>query len=148
MRQFDATPPVPLSYPWLEALTKDEVELAISGSYVVETSDPSTPVRRNGLENYDWPYLRDDIRGWRIRTYIIWFCYLYESFHLLQKPMGSIEELLMEFKAPEILDVPNRRLATLYTGVSGADPFTANGIEDQRLKLHSHYDKAINMLRK
>jgi hypothetical protein len=148
MRQFDAAPPIPIDYPRLRSLATEEVELAISASYVAETSDPRKPVRRQGLDNYDWPYLGDYIRDWRIRTYIIWFCYLYESLHLLKKPLTSIEELLMEFKAPEILDLPGRRLATLYTGVSAADPLSADQIDDQRKKLKSHYDKSLSILEK
>jgi len=100
MRQFDATPLVPLSYPRLEVLTKDEIKLATAASYVAETSDPGEPVRRNGLDNYDWPYLDDDLSDWCIRMYVVWFCYLYESLYLIHKPMGSIEELLMGIPLP------------------------------------------------
>lgn len=146
MREFHAAPPIPRSYHWLDIITKEEIEYAILASYVADTANPADPVKRDGLDNYDWPYLRDDIQDWRIRIYIVWFCYLYEALHMMQRPLRALEEVLVEFKAPQILDLAGRRLATLYSGVGLADPLSTNELKNQRQKLKPHYDKAIGIL--
>src|SRR5882757_2577469 len=116
MLQFDATPAVPAKYSRLSALTAAETEKAIAAAYVQEVVDPREPVRREGLDNSFEQRADDDLKDWRTRMYAIWFCYVYENFLLIDKPLYAIEELMLEFKAQNVLDLPQRRLATLYAG--------------------------------
>jgi hypothetical protein len=146
MIQFDVAPAIPADYHRLRALTQEEIGHARSAAYVSDKSDPREPVRREGLNNYSDPYLGDDILDWRVRTYIIWFCYIYENLRLIRSPLEAIEEILLEFKAPEILDVPGRRLATLYAGIGGHDPLSEHDLINQLEKLRPHYDKAVKLL--
>jgi hypothetical protein len=147
MIRFDAAPAVPLDYPRLTALTLKETELASGAGYLAETVDPREPVRRAGLNNSHiaLPAI-DDVRDWRTRMYAIWFCYVYENFLLIDKPLYAIEELILEFKAPDVLDTPNRILATLYAGAGGAEPISLPERARQIEVLKPHYLKAIALL--
>lgn len=147
MIQFDAAPAIPADYDRLRALTTEEIELARSAGYVADASDPREPVRREGLDNlYEYP--GDDIADWRIRTYMVWFCYIYENWLVIRKPRTAIEELVFEFKAPIILDLPDRRIATLYAGAGAADadPRYADNLKKHIEYLKPHYDKAVRLL--
>jgi hypothetical protein len=146
MIQFDAAPPVPLDYPRLVALAHGEVELARAAGYVAESVDPRQPVRRAGLDNYRERRAEDDLRDWRTRMYVIWFCYLYENFLLIDKPSYAIEELILEFQAQDVLDTPGRRLATLYAGAGGGEPTSLTKRSRQLQTLAPHYAKAITLL--
>ena len=146
MIQFDAAPGVPSNYHRLRVLTMEEIERARFAGYVVDAGNPNEPVRRDGLDNCFDPCLVDDMLDWRIRMYIIWFCYIYENLELIPKPSGAIEEILLEFKAPEILDVTGRRLATLYAGAGATGPLPSHRVKDRLEKLRPHYDKAISLL--
>jgi hypothetical protein len=145
MRQFDAAPPVPLDYPRLAALTHGELELAQAAGYVAEKVDPQKPVRRAGLDNLGEPPPEDDLRDWRTRMYVIWFCYVYENFLAIAKPLYAIEELITEFR-PEVLDTPDVRLATAYAGAGARDPISIAVRKTQLQVLEPHYIKAIALL--
>jgi hypothetical protein len=145
MIRFDAAPAVPVDYHRLRVLTVEEIERARSAAYVADVSDPREPARRGGLNNYPRPYFDDDIFDWRLRMYIVWFCYIYENLSLIRKPLGAIEEILWEFKAPEILDLPGRRLASLYAG-AGTAALSAHDLKNQLEYLKPHYDKACCLL--
>ena len=78
--------------------------------------------------------------------YVVWFCWVYEEFLLIGKPAYAIEELIMEFKAPEVIDLPDRRLGTLWAGAGGWEP-TAMAERDSLLgSLKPHYLKAVGLL--
>jgi hypothetical protein len=128
------------------ALTAAEIELALAAGYVGKTSDPREPVCRAGLDNYLDQRADDDLTDWRTRMYVIWFCYVYENFLVIDKPAYAIEELILEFKAQDVLDLPERRLATLYAGAGGSEPTSmeerARGLEE----LKPHYSKAVKLL--
>ena len=143
--QFDAAPPVPVNYHRLQSLTEEEVDQARSAGYVEETANYDS-VQRNGIDHYEYPYLEDNIFDWRVRMFIIWFCYIYENFSLIHKQLGAIEEIILEFKAPEIVDLPGRRLATLYAGAFYGD-LSDDGIAFQLGFLKPHYEKAIELLK-
>jgi hypothetical protein len=146
MFQFDAAPAVPLRYPRLKALTATEIEKARAAAYVVEAADPREAVRRRGLNNYSEQWAYNDIEDWYTRMYAVWFCYVYENLLLIDKPLYAIEELILEFQAREALDLPDRRLATLYAGAGGAEP-TLPGERIRQLELlKPHYARAVALL--
>jgi hypothetical protein len=146
MLQFDAAPAIPLKYPHLTVLTSEEVEQGRVAGYLAEIVDPREPVRRAGLDNYAELPADDDLQDWRTRIYVIWFCYVYENFLRIDKPLYAIEELILEFKAPDVLDTSDRRLATLYAGAGGWEPVSHSERARQLEVLKPHYAKAISLL--
>ena len=147
MIQFNAAPAIPIGYHRLGTLTGEEIESARSAGYVVDVSDPSDSAVRDGLDNYAHPPTGSDILNWRVRMYILWFCYIYENLRLIRKPLGAFEEIILEFKAPGILDLPGRRLGTLLAGAGAADPPSPpRDLEYILETLEPHYDKAIRLL--
>jgi hypothetical protein len=145
--QFDAAPAIPSNYPRLrEALTAEEIGLARAAGYVADGTDPRSSVRRAGLDNLGEQPALDDIQDWRTRIYAVWFCYIYENLLNILKPMGAIEEIILEFGAPSVLDTAERRLGTLYAGAGGADPLSASQLRVQLEKLKPHYVRAVELL--
>jgi hypothetical protein len=143
---FDAAPPIPLDYPALRALSAEEIEHARKAGYVADGVDPSAPVRRAGLNNDTDAPPPDDIRDWRIRTYVVWFCYIVENAGVIVKPRSSIEELIQEFKAPEILDTETRRIGGLYAGVGNEDSVQTEDRRRFQTGLRTHYNVALKLL--
>jgi hypothetical protein len=146
MIQFDAAPPIPAAYPRLNALTSAEIKQAREAGYVADEVDPRSPVQRAGLNNCEEARADDDLRDSRTRTYVVWFCYVYENLSLIERPLYAIEELVLEFKAQDVLDLPKRRLGTLYAGVGGAHPISSAERNKQLQLLRPHYIKAIALL--
>jgi hypothetical protein len=147
MIQFDAAPPVPLEYPRLTALTPEEKKQARASGYLGDMIDLRAPVRRAGLDNCTELRADDDIQDWRTRMYVIWFCYVYENFLLIDKPLYAVEELIMEFKAQSVLDTPDRSLGHLYAGTGGWEPTTLEREKELEF-LKPHYTAAIALLDK
>lgn len=146
MIRFDAAPPVPADYPKLQLLSADELTLARAYGYVADKVDPAAPVARAGRDiTYD-PLPGDTLDDWRVRMYVIWFCYIFENFAVIESPMGAIEELILEFRADENIDIPGRRLASLYAGAGAADPLAAAEMKAQIEELQLHYIKAVLLL--
>ena len=145
MVQFDAAPAVPASYQWLAALSAGEVADARRRGYVVDKSDPSEPVCRPGISNHSEP-VEDSMQDWLARMYVIWFCYIFDCFEEISKPLYAIEEIILEFKAPNLIDVPGRRLGTLYAGTGGAEPVSKLSRTRYIEALAPHYAKAIAIL--
>jgi hypothetical protein len=150
MLHFDAAPPVPSDYRWLCVLAGDEIERARAASYVADSVDPRALVNRPGLDNCSRNspsdiIPSDDMRDWRVRIYIVWFCYIYENFREIRRPLYAIEELIFEFRAPGVIDLPDRRIATLYAG-SGAVSLPHSDRQYVLQQLKPHYEKAINLL--
>jgi|HubBroStandDraft_1064217.scaffolds.fasta_scaffold130704_2 hypothetical protein len=146
MIQFDAAPAVPLEYSRLTALSAAEIGQARVAGYLAETVDPRDVVHRAGLDNYSERRAGDDLQDWRTRMYAIWFCYVYENFFLIDKPLFAIEELVLEFKAQDVLDLPARRLGTLYAGAGGEEPILLGERRRHLELLKPHYAKAIALL--
>jgi len=142
---FDAAPPMPSEYPFLRALNAVEIGYALKAGYVADGVDPSAPVKRGGLNNDEDDPPPDDIRDWRIRTYVIWFCYIFENADIIAKPLLSLEELIQEFKAPEILDTETRRIGGLYAGVGNEDSVHPDRRRFQ-IGLRPHYNLALKLL--
>ena len=146
MIRFNAAPPVPTTYSRLSALASGEIEQARAAAYVADTVDPTGPVQRAGIDNCAEPRANDDLRDWRTRMYVVWFCYVYENFSLIECPVYALEELVLEFKAQDVLDLPGRRLATLYAGAGGWEPISPAERNKQLQLLKPHYIKAIALL--
>jgi hypothetical protein len=146
MIQFDAVPAMPLSYSRLAALSAPEIEQALLAGYLAPETDPAQPVRRPGLNNYMEPGPDEDLRDWRARIYVIWFCYVFENFPLIDKPLYAVEELILEFQAPALIDLPHERLATNYAGAGGAEPISPEERRKQIDFLKPHYDQAVTLL--
>lgn len=146
MIQFDAAPAVPSDYPRLNALDSHEIDQARLAAYVVDSANPSEPVQRAGADNCTETRADDDMGDWRTRMYVIWFCYVYENLLLIEKPLYAVEELVLEFKAQDVLDLPERRLANDYAGAGGEEPPSAHKRARRLKSLRPHYDKAIQLL--
>jgi hypothetical protein len=147
MRQFTSAPAIPVGYTRLRlALSADEVALAYQHSYVADTVDPSALVNRSGYDYSFNPPAEDDVKDWRTRIFLVWFCYVYENLRALKEPMGAIEELILEFQAPEILDPPGARLATYYAGAAARDPISTQELEQEVKYLAPHYRNALLLL--
>ena len=146
MISFTCVPAMPANYARLRALSVAELALARADGYVDDAVDPRRPVNRAGKDFSFQPLPTDDIGDWRTKVFVIWFCYIYENLRELAKPMGAIEELITEFKAPSLLDISGKRLGTLYAGAGAADPLSANALEREVEDLRPHYDKAIVLL--
>jgi hypothetical protein len=145
--QFDAAPAIPTDYIRLqEALSVEEIGLARAAGYVAEGTDPRSRVRRGGLDNSDELPPPDDVQDWRTRLYTVWFCYIYENLLNILKPMGAIEEIILEFGAPDVLDTAERRLGTLYAGAGSADPLSGSELQVQLEKLTPHYARGVELL--
>ena len=148
MRRFAAAPPVLGTYPKLRYLTADEIDTARTAGYVSERCAPADEVNRNGLDNLTEQVPELSIDDWRTRMYVIWFCYIYENLFAIRRPLGALEEIITEFHAPETIDVPGRRLATLYAGAGSDEPVTESEKRRYADLLLPHYQHALALLRK
>ena len=146
MLSFDSAPAIPANYPRLSALSPAEIMEARAESYIADDENPAWPVKRPGKDFSYQPLPTDNLMDWRTRIYIVWFCYLYENFAVLHSPMGAIEELILEFKAPHILDLPGRRLATLYAGAGADDPPSHEQQRQELQALRPHYELGLKLL--
>ena len=146
MLTFEAAPAVPIDYARLAALSHEEIRLAVAASYVSPRVDPRDPVGRQGLVASFNNIPADDIADWRTRMYVIWFCYLFENFFFLSMPLYALEELILEFRAPTVIDYEGNRLATDYAGAGGSEPISDPEHQRQHQWLRPHYDKALSLL--
>jgi hypothetical protein len=112
---------------------------------VADEVDPAAQVIRGGVDFSFAPVPSDDLRDWRTRMYLIWFCYAYENIMLMRKPLFALEELILEFKAPGIIDMPYRRLGSLYAGAGGFSDSDADRAEHLE-SLKPHYERATALL--
>jgi hypothetical protein len=78
--------------------------------------------------------------------YVVWFCYIYENFAVIRRPLGAIEELTSEFKAPDVIDTPDQRIATAYAGVGAEDLLPPSKRLAHLKNLKPHYEKAVLLL--
>lgn len=143
MIQFDAAPAVPIGYPRLRLLTRGELDNARALGYVSEEVDPREPVKRSGLDNSDSPIPGKSLQDWHTRMYIIWFCYIYENFQIIDRPLSAIEELILEFKG---LDAIDPKLGSLYAGAGGWRISSSADREKHIERLNSNYIKAVQLL--
>ena len=146
MIHFHAAPPVPVDYPRLQLLSADELTQARAYGYVADKVDPAAPATRAGRDITHDPLPGNSLEDWRVRMYVTWFCYIFENFAVIQRPMGAIEELVLEFRASDIIDLPGRRLGTLYAGAGSADPLTESELVKQTEELWPHFLKALARL--
>lgn len=147
MLHFEAAPPIPSDYRWLRVLVSDEIEQARARGYVADTVDPHE-LLRPGIDFSLETCPSNDIRDWRTRTYMVWFCYIYENFTKIRRPLYAIEEILLEFRVPSVIDLPDKRLGTLYAGAGSVGPLSDSEIKKYLQDLKPHYEKAIELLTK
>ncbi|HWT97780.1 MAG TPA: hypothetical protein VN229_09185 [Terriglobales bacterium] len=143
MLRFDCAPAVPAGYAKLMFLSPGELDLARLHGYV---GDPGGDICRAGEDASDLPLPTNVLSDWRCRLYIIWFCYLYENLAAMPRPMGAIEELVLEFKAPVILDFRGRRIGALYAGAGADDPLLPEDLARELKALAPHYRLALSLL--
>lgn len=151
MIRFDAAPAIPVDYRLLQALSADEIKLARQAGYVADSTNPSEEVSRAGIDiDRLEEYMPDDtsLSDWRIRAYVVWFCYIFENIRSIRRPISAIEELVYEFRAPSNLDFAASRIAGLYAGV-GASDLERDEIEFRGMIAHLelHYSKGLYLLR-
>lgn len=147
METFYAAPAVPSDFHLVSAvLSDDEIKQAQNAGYIRANSNVGDELPRGGIDVLtDEPPV--DIDDWRIRMFLIWFMYIFETMDILEKPMGALEEVLWEFKAPDILDLPGRKhLAALYAGAWDFDPLSTSEIERERSFLLPYYQKALHVV--
>ena len=145
MNHFIAAPPVPSSYSRLTALSEEEITQARHYGYVANEVDPSALVGRPcsdpllcTLEMTDHG---NDIQAWRTRMYLIWFCYLFENFDAIRRPLFAIEELFLHFQTNMLDD-----LAQMYAGAGAWDRDPLADIPRLKFGLHRYYITAIHLL--
>lgn len=147
MIEFNAAPPVPLTYlRLLAALTRAEITEAMRLGYVAADVDPSSPVHHNNAFNVYSP-IATGLEDWRNRMFLIWFCYLFENFFVLQKPLAAIEEIILELEGgPIAFDAEMPRLASLYAGAAAREPLSRADLEREQAFLTPYYQNAVKQL--
>jgi len=146
MLKFTSAPAVPKGYYLLRALSDAEVIQAEKYSYVVEISDPSKFVNRNGIDISFEDRSPAELSDWRVRMYLVWLCYIYDIFFELRNPLGAIEELILEFRNPIIVDRGTKSLGQIYVGAGAEDPITRERAEKERITLQPFCDDARRLL--
>ena len=147
MIRFTSLPAIPANYPGLDVLTQSEVGLARADGYVEDESNVSESVNRAGVDFSFQPLTPGDLGNWRTKVYLVWFCFVYENLSTMRKPMGAMEELVSEFKAPDILDIGDIRLGSLYAGAGAADPLASCDLQKEIVRLKPHYTRAVELFR-
>lgn len=143
MVEFEAAPAIPRDYKNLDVLTIEEVRKAELAGYVAASSDLGVIFKRSGEREEMWTPPQD-IKDWRLRVCLVWFCYIYENLEKLARPLGAIEEMLFEFKFPKILDIPEHEyLGHTYAGAAAFDPITAKELVQEKQYLAPHYLDAL-----
>jgi hypothetical protein len=74
---------------------------------------------------------------------ILWFCFIYENFLDIRRPLLAIEELILEFKGLGMIDP---MLASLYAGAGAADSSSNYERAMQRNRLEPYYKKARKLV--
>ncbi|WP_341899300.1 hypothetical protein [Ferrovibrio terrae] len=145
MIEFTAAPPVPLDYaPLKKALQSAEIAQAIKLGYVADIANLSQPVLNSRAFNV-FSSLGRDLNDWRGRLFLVWFCYLYEEFLVIQKPLAAIEEILYEFQGgPEEFELRDIALASLYAGAAAREP--SDDPAQELAFLEPYYNRAIDLL--
>jgi hypothetical protein len=145
MDQFKAAPRIPANYQKLDTMKPDEIEVAKQAGYITTELEVSKSINRLGNGAcLDQPPAH--MQDWRLRICLIWFCYIYENLKQIRRPMGAIEEILVEFRFPEQIDLPNSRLGTLYAGAFAWDPLNLGELERHLEYLRPHYWKTSFLL--
>jgi hypothetical protein len=58
----------------------------------------------------------NDMRFWRSRMYVVWFCYVYENLAAIPRPVFAIEERFLHFQSNLLGE-----LAQPYAGAGACD---------------------------
>lgn len=146
MQVFERLPAIPGDYPRLSALTDRELDLMRRSAYLGSSDGAIRSLPRAGIElGPSHPCLQapNDTCG---RIFIVWFCFLYERFMTLEAPLAALEELVLEFGAPSMLDTPDCALGQDYAGAAGAEPVSDEERARHRRWLAPPYAKAVDLL--
>jgi hypothetical protein len=146
MLKFTSAPAVPKNYYLLRALNDVELAQAEKYGYVSDTSDPGQLVSRNGIDISFEDRSSEKFSDWYIRMYLIWTCYLFEHFFELRNPLGAIEELILEFRSPTIIDNGRHSLGTTYVGAGGEGPITRERTKIEKNRIQPYYNDAKEIL--
>ncbi len=146
MLQFNGATAIPIGYQRLTALTHAEIEESRRRGYIELDVNPFARVKRKGIDIYQTDLPAEDVCVWQTRVFLVWFCYVYENFIILAEPLYAVEELVLEFRGPEILDKPQKRLATLYAGAGGEKTPLLEERLRELISLAEHYQTAVDLL--
>ena len=119
MADFDAAPPVPGFYPRLAKLTAEQIAEARRYGYVVDRTDlTAAPWDSSDPLKYTSEMVEhgNNLRAWRGKLYLIWFCYVFENLNSIRRPLYAIEELFLYFRSNLIDD-----LAQMFAGCGAWD---------------------------
>ena len=146
MNHFVAAPPIPSSYLKLAALNENEIAEARRYGYIADDTDPSAPVGRECSDpllcTVEMTEHGNDIRAWRSRIYVIWFCYVFENIEAIRRPLYAVEELFLHFQSNLIVE-----LAQMYAGAGGLEEMSSpQEIAYLKAGLRRHYTRAIDLL--
>ncbi|WP_374544471.1 hypothetical protein [Rhodoblastus sp.] len=130
----------------MRALNDVEMEQAERYGYISNAACPSQAVNRSGIDISFEDRHSDELSDWRVRMYLIWLCYIYEKFRELKSPLGAIEELILEFRAPTIIDRGYYGLGQIYVGAGAEDPITRERVEKELITLQPFYEEARQTL--
>jgi hypothetical protein len=147
MLNFTAAPAVPKDYYLLHALDDAELARAEKYGYVSDTSFPGELVNRSGIDISFEDRSSENLTDWYIRMYLIWLCYIFENFLELQNPLGAIEELVLEFRSPTLIDHGPFSLGTTYVGAGAEGPITRERAEKEKNRIKPYYNDAKALLR-
>lgn len=84
----------------------------------------------------------NDLRAWRGKLYLIWFCYIFENLQAVRRPLYAIEELFLHFRSNLIDD-----LAQMFAGCGAWDEkITPEDWVRIYPKLQRYHARAVGLL--
>ena len=146
MTDFVAVPPVSGSYRRLASLTAEEIAQAEQCGYIDDHADIAGSISWSCSDPLKFTLEMvehgNDIRAWRGRLYLIWFCYVIENLPSIRKPLFAIEELFLHFQSNLIDD-----LAQKFAG-AGAWDTTISADDWLRMTpaLQKYHARAVELL--
>ena len=146
MLKFTAAPAVPKDYYLLQALNDTELVQAEKYGYVSDAAFPDQVVNRRGIDISFEDRSSEELTDWYIRMYLIWLCYLFEHFCELRNPLGAIEEIVLEFRSPTLIDRGPHSLGTIYVGAAAEGQITRERAENEKKVLIPYYNDAKAIL--
>tara|TARA_R110002110_G_scaffold286844_2_gene501163 strand:+ start:64 stop:549 length:486 start_codon:yes stop_codon:yes gene_type:complete len=154
MSLFKDTPTIPTDYQRLiDALSQDEIASAITAGYIAKEMTAS-PLVTNSITLSTELSLPDNIPDtlddWRNRIFLVWFCFIYEKFTHLPRPLCALEDVFLELQGgPSEFDRHLSRMCELYAGCGAwelEEVERANGYQRHTDFLLPYYQSAIHLL--
>lgn len=151
MADFVAAPPVSRSYPRLATLTVEEIAEAGQCGYIADHTDVTGTASWSCSDplKYTSEMVEhgNDVRAWRGKLYLIWFCYVFENLNSIRRPLYAIEELFLHFQSNLIDDLAQQFAGagawdeTNVTRLVGADLSEASGLPCECGGVTHEHDK-------